>query len=243
MIDGLNRWAARDGRLSQQAYILTFMLPVLVTAALTASMFTNPGLFAMLGPVGIYGPALGWLLLMGVGDALNIKRYHDLGHSGRLYRLCRPGIVVLPLLAFALDFLIPAQLASAGDMEATLHLISESLAPTIDPAPLALLVLTAAGVVINVAYLSLMPGQSGPNEYGPDPRGDAGAPDTGAWAAKTAPGEDPVQRALREYQQRALEGVGGIAPRSSAPGVAPRAAASPPAGFKPVAGATFGKKR
>jgi uncharacterized membrane protein YhaH (DUF805 family) len=236
LLNLFNRGAAPTGRLGQQGYVLMFTLPFLLTLALSASMFSNPALFAALGPVGIYGAAAGWLLLMGVGDALNIRRYHDLGHSGRLYRLCRPGVVV-PLLAFALDFLIPAQMASAGDMEATLHLISESLAPTIDPAPLALLVLTVAGVAVNVVYLSLTPGQRGPNEYGPDPRGDVGAPDNGAWASKAAQGEDPVQRALREYQQRAPEGA--AAPRSATP----RAAANPPAGFKPVVGATFGKKR
>ncbi len=239
-MDVLNRWAGRDGRLGQRGYVLTFTLPFLATLALTASIFTNPALFAALGPVGIYGTALGWLLLLAMGDALNIRRYHDIGYSGRLYRLCRPGVVVLPLLAFALDFLIPAQMASMGDMEATPHLISESFAPSIDPAPLALLVITVAGVVINVGYLSLMPGQEGPNDYGPDPRGLAGVP-PGAKGQAAGPvtGEDPVERALRDYRQRTAQDAGGFA----SPASARRPSVVQAASFRPTSGATFGKKR
>lgn len=193
-----------EGRLSQQAYVLFFTLPFMMTLALTASMFVAPDMFARLGEVGIYGAALGWLLLMALGDALNIKRYHDLGHSGRLYRLCRPGIVVLPLLAFVLDFFIPAQMASLGDMEATMHLVGQAMAPTLDPAPFALLALTVVGVTINVVYLSLMPGQAGPNDHGPDPRGGVSVPGATAAPAKrdAAAGEDdPVKRALAAYQR------------------------------------------
>ncbi len=169
-------WVSGEGRLSQRGYVLTFALPFLATLAFTTGMFVSPDGFATLGVAGIYVTALGWLLVMALGDALNIKRYHDLGHSGRLYRLCRPGIVVLPLLAFALDFLIPSQMAATGDMNATLHMIAESVSPTMDPAPTALLAITVAGVAVNVAYLSLMPGQRGPNEHGPDPLGTLDRP-------------------------------------------------------------------
>lgn len=228
-----------EGRLSQQAYILCFTLPFLVTLALTAMMFISPPWFAQLGIVGVYGAGLGWLLLMALGDALNIKRYHDLGHSGRLYRLCRPGIVVLPLLAFALDFFIPAQMASAGDMDATMHMINQAMAPTLEPVPFTLLALTVAGVAINVGYLSFMPGQAGPNEHGPDPRGGAGhvpgVVASGRGDAET--GDDPVKRALAEYHKQ-----------QAAPKPQARAAAQ---GTRPVtasssvrqAPATFGRKR
>ena len=226
MKDVLDRWVAREGRLSQLGYVLTFTLPFLATLGLTVAMFTAPNMFGALGPVGIYGLAFGWLLLMAVGDALNIKRYHDLGHSGRLYRLCRPGVVVLPLLAFVMDFFIPAQLASAGDMEATLYLIGESLAPTIDPVPLALLVITVAGVAVNVGYLSLMPGQDGPNEYGPSPLGGAASPGIVPGARGQSSESDPVKRALADYQARQQA-----------------AARLPVASARPAAGGTFGKKR
>lgn len=208
-----------EGRLSQQAYILCFTLPFMATLALSVAMFLAPEAFAMLGPFGRYGVALGWLLLMALGDSLNIRRYHDLGHSGRLYRLCRPGIVVLPLLAFALDFLIPAQMASLGDLEMQLHMVSEAISPTMHPVAVALLGLTAAGVAINVGYLSLMPGQAGPNAHGPGP-GAAAVP---GGAAPVAAGDDPVKRTLAEYQARQAQ------------------AAKPAA--TPAGPASFGKKR
>lgn len=225
---GTSKWPSHAGRLSQQAYVLTFTLPFLATLALTASMFTAPEQFATLGSFGIYGVALGWLALMALGDAQNIRRYHDLGNSGRLYRLCRPGIVVLPLLAFALDFLIPAQLASGGDLDATLHLIGQAMSPTIDPVPMALLGLTVAGVAINVGYLSLMPGQQGSNAHGPSPRSEAAVAGV-SMAPDNA--DDLVSRALADYHARQKPAV-------AAP------AAKRPAHPAPVAPAgSFGKKR
>ena len=225
---GTGKWPSHAGRLSQQAYVLTFTLPFLATLALTASMFTAPEQFAALGPFGVYGAALGWLTLMALGDAQNIRRYHDLGNSGRLYRLCRPGIVVLPLLAFALDFLIPAQLASANDLDATLHLIGQAMSPTIDPVPMALLGLTVAGVAINVGYLSLMPGQPGPNAYGPSPRGEAAVVGV-AMTADNA--DDLVNRALADYHARQQPAVAAPAAKRLS-----QSAPAAPAG-------SFGKKR
>lgn len=195
-----NHRMSSEGRLSQRAYVLAFTLPFLFTLALSVSMFTAPKIFDLLGVFGIYGVALGWLLLMALGDALNIKRYHDLGHSGRLYRLCRPGVVVLPLLAFALDFFIPAQMATTGDVEMQLYMISEAISPTMHPVTIALLGLTLVGVTGNVLFLSLMPGQQGPNEHGPSPMGATAVP--GAGATMDAGGDDPVKRALAEYQAR-----------------------------------------
>jgi hypothetical protein len=135
--------------------------------------------------------------------------------------------VVLPLLAFALDFLIPAQMASAGDMEATLHLISEAMSPTIHPVALALLVLTAAGVAGNLLYLSLMPGQAGPNQYGPDPRDGVAAP--GVTPIKSS-ADDFVDRALADYHARQKSAA--VAPASARPAQA-----------APGPAASFGKKR
>lgn len=223
-----------EGRLGQRAYVLFFTLPFLATFGLTAAMFTSPNLFAALGQFGTYGVALGWLLLLALGDALNIKRYHDLGHSGRIYRLCRPGVIVLPLLAFALDFFIPAQMASLGDVEMQFHMISESISPTMHPVAISLLVLTVAGVAVNVAYLSLMPGQQGPNEHGPSPTcgtglfGGNGPVAKASGAAATS--DDPVKRALADYQARLAQ--------AARTGAAPR-----PAGPASAGPSSFGKKR
>lgn len=225
-----------EGRLSQRAYVLMFTLPFVATLALSAAMFTSPNLFAALGQFGTYGVVLGWLLLLALGDALNIKRYHDLGHSGRLYRLCRPGVVVLPLLAFALDFFIPAQMASLGDVEMQMHMINEAMSPTMHPVAISLLGLTVAGVAANVAYLSLMPGQPGANAHGPSPGGGSFIPGAGAagGAMPAVPDDDPVKRALADYQARqaaAAKPAGG------------RSGAAASTGARPTGGATFGKKR
>ncbi len=222
----LDNWISRDGRLSQRGYVLAFVFPFAAAAILTWACLT--GKAGQLSSPLLQMCSLAWVFLLAMGDALNIKRYHDLGHSGRLYRLCRPGLVVLPLLAFVLHFFIPAQMASAGDMGALAYLIGQEFAPSIGPVPMALLVLTFAGVALNVAYLSLMPGQAGPNAHGPDPRGLAAKPGLGPTLAG-AGDDDPVKRALAEYQQRMARG-----PQPSTVSTAPQGAA---------AARGFGKKK
>ena len=85
------------------------------------------------------------------------------------------------------------------------------------------------GVVGNVIYLSLMPGQQGPNAYGPDPRG--GMPVPGATAiSRENSGDDPVKRALADYEARQK--------------AAARPVVNPVVNsVRPTGGATFGKKR
>ena len=224
-----------EGRLSQRAYVLMFTLPFVATLALSAAMFTSPNLFAALGQFGTYGVALGWLALLALGDALNIKRYHDLGHSGRLYRLCRPGVVVLPLLAFALDFFIPAQMASLGDVEMQMHMINEAMSPTMHPVAISLLGLTVAGVAANVAYLSLMPGQPGANAHGPSSGGGSFIAGAVGGAMPAVPDDDPVKRALADYQARQAAAK----PTAGRSGAAAMRPASPQASGS----ASFGKKR
>ncbi len=196
----LDRWVSSEGRLSRQGYLLGFILPVLMMAGLTAAMIV--GWLDFL-PIGVFNlMVFGWLILLFVlGDAMNIRRYHDIGNSGRLYRLCRPGIVVLPLLAFAIDFLIPAQMASSGDVQAMMHMIDEMVAPTMHPIAIALLVLPAAAAVFNFAYLVAMPGQAGPNDFGPPPTAGRGAaPAHGVRHVDSD--DDPVKRALADYHAR-----------------------------------------
>ena len=167
---------------------------------------------------------------MATGDAHNIRRWQDLGSSGAMYRMMRPGVVLLPVLAFALQFLVPAQLASAGDMEALAFMMGMEFGGIgWQPAPLALLAVTFVGVVANVTYLSLMPGQQGPNAYGPDPRG--GMPVPGATAvSRENSGDDPVKRALADYEARQK--------------AAARPVVNPVVNsVRPTGGATFGKKR
>ena len=218
----------RVGRMTQSAYILGFVLPFVAVMGLSWLMFVGaPGL---LGTPGHYVLAIGWTVVMATGDAHNIRRWQDLGSSGAMYRMMRPGVVLLPVLAFALQFLVPAQLASAGDMEALAFMIGMEFGGVwLQPAPMALLAITFVGVVGNVIYLSLMPGQQGENAYGPDPRG--GMPVPGATAISRDNSEDdPVKRALADYEARQK--------------AAARPAVNPVVNsVRPTGGATFGKKR
>lgn len=192
----------RAGRVSQSDYILRFVVPFVVMIGLTwLAFFGAPGLLGMLGA---YLVPLGWTVLFTTGDAYNIRRWNDLGSSAALYRLLRPGLVILPILAFALQFLVPAHLAMAGDLEALAFLIGMEFGGIVlQPAPLAFLAITFAAVTANVLYLSVTPGQQGANAYGPDPHGDPLMP-VGK-AAPTRPGsvdDDPVKRALADYHAR-----------------------------------------
>lgn len=222
---------APEGRLSQQGYIVSFALPFIAVILASSASFT--GMMGEAGSLVMQVCALGCTVLLAFGDAMNIRRYHDLGYSGRLYRLCRPGIVILPVLAFVLQFLVPAQMATAGDLGVLASLMNQEVAPSMGLAPSALLAITFAGVTLNLAYLSLMPGQAGPNAYGPDPNNGIAAmpgviPATGSDAA---PDNDPVKRALAEYQARQAA--------AAKPAVAQTPGAVRPSGSV----ATFGKKR
>jgi uncharacterized membrane protein YhaH (DUF805 family) len=179
--------------------------------------------------------AIGWLVYLTTMDAQNIRRYHDLGSSGSLYQLMRPLLVILPLIAFALQFLIPAQLASVGDMGALAFLMQQEVAFHMSPVPLAVMALWFVALVSNIVYLAVMPGQPGANTYGPAPGqggGQGGGPGGGAFlsASGAASGDgDPVARALAEYKANLAK------PQP------PRATAVP---ARPgQAGATFGRKR
>lgn len=223
-----DRLKSSEGRLSRQGYLLGFIVPVLAMAALTAAMIIGWLDFLPIGVINVM--ALGWVILLFVtGDAMNIRRYHDIGNSGRLYRLGRPFVVGMPILAFLIDFFIPAQMASTGDMTAQLHMISEMISPTLSPITIALLVIPAAAVAFNFFYLIAMPGQPGPNDSGPPP-GLTDAPGVArAWAENTPTGggDDPVKRALADYQTRQAK--------------AAHAAAS--SGMQAAPAGAFGKKR
>lgn len=198
----LKPFTTRAGRVSQSAYILGFVVPFVLVAGLTWLMFFGaPGL---MGTPGHYVVALGWTVLMATGDAHNIRRWNDLGNSGALYRLLRPGIVLLPVLALVLQFVLPAHMAMAGDMQALAFMIGmEFGGVSWQPAPLALLVITVVAVTGNVLYLAIMPGQQGPNAYGADPHGDPLPVPGGSKTPAGGGGEDdPVKRALADYQAR-----------------------------------------
>lgn len=219
-MDVLKKFMSKDGRLSRKGYVLCFVLPgaALLASTVASFWFVPPLVF---GP-GLQVLSLGWVVYLSTIDAQNIRRYHDLGNSGGLYRAMRPLVVLLPILAFALQFLIPAQLASAGDMEALAFLIGQEVAFRMSPIPLAVMVLWFVGILANIVYLAVTPGQTGPNAYGPDPDGGAGV------FLPTAGTDDPVERALGEYRARLAQ------PQP----VSARTTASPP---KPAG--SFGKKR
>jgi len=224
----------RAGRMSRSAYLRGFVLPFIAVISLTwLLMIAAPGL---LGAPGYGLVALGWLLILSTGDACNIRRWNDLGRSAVLYRLLRPALVLLPLLAFAMQFLVPAHLAMAGDMDAFAFLAGMMVGGvSLQAAPLGLLALTLTAMLANIIYLSVMPGQAGTNLYGPDPRGDRVVPGGVLGIRSVADTEDdPVSRALAAYNRQRMAG----APGRTRPGTG----VGHPAASQRSPGA-FGKKR
>lgn len=199
-MDLLNKFISSDGRISRGAYVKTFVAPFAVLLGLTALAFFLP--IKMTGALPSSIVILAWTVFLATADAQNIKRWHDLGDPGRLYKLLRPGVVLLPVLALALQFIFPAFAAMSGDADALFFMINQDLGGVkFGAIPLALFAVTAVGVIGNVAWLSITPGQSGPNDHGPDPRFVLGMPGFGG--AKPAAGDDdPVKRALADYQAR-----------------------------------------
>lgn len=198
-MDAFRDWKRGEGRLSRKGYILYFLVPGAALLAATWLTFTIwPQVLS--GATAMF-MALPWVVYLATADGQNIRRYHDIGHSGRWYRVLRPGLVVLPVLALILNFVLPAHMAMAGDMQALAYMIGQDMNGfSFGPIPTALFALTLAGVAYNAIYLSVMPGQAGPNEYGPDPNGGATLP--GFEAAPPSADNDPVKRALADYQAR-----------------------------------------
>ncbi len=220
----LKDWTSGEGRLSQKGYALYFLAPgaALIGATWLAFAFA-PGLFGSSGAIVLIAP---WMLFLAITDGQNIRRYHDIGNSGRLYRLLRPLVVVLPLLALFLNFVLPAHMAMAGDMQALVYMMGQDMNGfSFGPIPMALFGLTLAGMIYNVGYLAAMPGMQGPNDYGPDPRSGANLPGIMKPAATEA--DDRVERALAQYQaQQNKPATPMIKPMRNGP-----------------AGASFGRKR
>ena len=225
-MEALKTWTSSEGRLSRKGYALCFLLPGAGLIVFTwLVMAAAPDLFGDMPAVLFVAP---WLAFLFTTDAQNIKRYHDIGNSGRLYKILRPLVIVLPLLALLFQFILPAHMAMAGDVEALGYLIGQDLNGwQLGPIPAVMIVLTLLGMVMNVVYLSIMPGKNGPNDYGPDPLSGVSLP--GVMAAPAAGGDnDPVKRALAEYQAR--QALAAKRPR----GVAPASGSAP---------AAFGRKR
>lgn len=217
-------WTSGEGRLSQQGYALYFLAPGAALIVATWLVFAfAPNLLGSSGSVILIAP---WMFFLAITDAQNIRRYRDIGHSGRLYRLLRPLVVVLPLLALFLNFVLPAHMAMAGDMQALVYMMGQDLNGfSFGPIPLALFGITLAGMVCNVGYLAAMPGMQGPNDHGPDPRSDVKLP--GFVKPATTEADDPVKRALAQYQaQQQKPAASMVTPMRNGP-----------------AGASFGRKR
>jgi uncharacterized membrane protein YhaH (DUF805 family) len=200
-MDKVNAWVSKNGRLSRKGYVLFFVAPL---AGLVA--FTWLTLIAGAAAINDAIPAalfvLPWMAFLATADAQNIKRWHDLGSTGAIYTLGRPFVILLPITALAVEYLLPGLMASAGDMGALSYVIAREFGgASFGPAPLAMFGLTIVAVIGNIVYLAAMPGQRGPNSFGPDPLFGASVPGFPAAKADDA-ADDPVKRALAEYQAR-----------------------------------------
>lgn len=223
----LNAWVSSEGRLSRKGYIQFFVAPLVALSLFTwLTWVAAPDLFGGMPAVFFTLP---WMLFLATSDAQNIKRWHDLGVSGALYKLARPFIVILPFGAMVLQFILPSFMAMSGDYGALAFLIGQDLGGWhFGPVPMSMFAITIIGVVGNIAWLAGMPGKSGPNEFGPDPLGGAHVPGFSATAA--ADGDnDPVKRALAEYQARQVQQA--------------KPAAAMITQVRPAPGSSFGRKR
>ena len=117
----------------------------------------------------------------------------------------------------------------SGDYGALAFLIGQDLGGwRFGPVPMTMFAVTIVGVIGNIAWLSAMPGQRGPNSFGPDPM--AGAQVPGLTTAQQADAnDDPVKRALADYQARLAKQA--------------KPAAAMVTQVRPAPGGTFGRKR
>jgi uncharacterized membrane protein YhaH (DUF805 family) len=198
-MEKLNAWISSEGRLSRKGYALLFLTPLAALVGFTwLAWIAAPNIFGGT-PAALL--VLPWMLFLKTADGQNIKRWHDLGSSAAIYKIARPLVVLLPVLAMVVEFVLPGFMATAGDLGALSYVMAREFGGiSFGPLPLALLGLTFVGVVGNITYLAAMPGQRGPNSFGPDPLSGVKLP--GLAAAKTDEIDDPVKRALAEYQAR-----------------------------------------
>jgi uncharacterized membrane protein YhaH (DUF805 family) len=214
-MEKLNAWVSSEGRLSRKGYALLFLAPLAVLTVFTwLTWVAAPGFFGGM-PSSLF--VLPWMAFLATADAQNIKRWRDLGNSAAIYKLMRPLVILVPVLAMVVEYVLPAFMASSGDMSALSYVVAREFGGlSIGPVPLAMLGLTAMTVIGNIAYLAAMPGQRGPNSFGPDPASGAKLP--GFASAKTHETDDPIKKALAEYQARSARPSAMITQVRPAPG-------------------------
>jgi uncharacterized membrane protein YhaH (DUF805 family) len=221
-MEKLNAWVSSEGRLSRKGYALLFLSPLAALVVFTwLAWIAAPDVFGGMQAALLVMP---WMLFLKTADAQNIKRWRDLGNSAAIYKIARPLVVVLPVLAMVVEFVLPGFMVISGDMGALSHVMAREFGGiSFGPLPLAMLGLTFVGVIGNITYLAAMPGQSGPNSFGPDPLSGVKLP--GFAAANTDEIDDPVKRALTEYQARSARPAAMVTQ------------------VRPTPGGGFGKKR
>jgi uncharacterized membrane protein YhaH (DUF805 family) len=215
-MDKLNAWVSKEGRLSRKGYALLFLAPLAGLVVFTwLALIAGPGAFSAAAPAALF--VVPWMLFLATADAQNIKRWHDLGSSAAIYKIGRPLVVLLPMLAWAVEAVLPGLMVSAGDLDALSYVMAREFnGITFGPLPMAMLSLTFVAVIGNITYLAAMPGQRGPNSFGPDPLSGAKMP--GFAATKADEADDPVKRALAEYQARSARPAAMVTQVRPAPG-------------------------
>lgn len=200
MIDRLNQLVSKKGRISRNGYIQAFVIPLAVMVGVTwLALLAFPAVFGGVSSLLFIAP---WMMLFATADAQNIKRYHDLGNSARIYRLMRPIVMAAPVVALIVQFVLPAHMAMMGDAPSLIQMIGFDMNPGLGTMPTVVIFLTIAAILSNTAYLACMPGQKGPNGHGPDPLSGVTLPGVKAAASGDS---DPVKRALAEYQARVAQ--------------------------------------
>ena len=164
-----------DGRVTRKDFWLRWVLDyvglVVLAAIIDAIAFS--AMTARLGGNGPIGTILGFVLLW-PSFAVAAKRFHDRGMSGwwpLWLFLASFALTIAIIVGFFMSGIDPEALA-AGVVPAVEELNSNGLA-VMGISSLALLALALFQLVV----LGFLPGQEGPNKYGPDPlRPELGQP-------------------------------------------------------------------
>lgn len=135
-----------DGRMSRRQFWLCW-LAVVASCGVIALVPAARGL-AFLVPL--------WPLL-----ALSVKRLHDLGRPARLaavpFAVILAGLVIQLCYFAVLAYFVIAQSAALDVLSVMVWVVAVNL-------------LAAVLNLIYLLWIGLLPGQKGPNAYGPDPR-------------------------------------------------------------------------
>jgi uncharacterized membrane protein YhaH (DUF805 family) len=175
----IGQWFSFRGRIGRKTFWLGYVLPIFVASIVANTLDLALGLAPELSADAVPADAMTMAPISGVVSLLSlwpmlagsIKRLHDRNRTGWWIGAFYLATAAVGMIAFVM---------LAGVAAALYEMRRDGAAPEI--APVAILVIVAAGLVISGFALWLfietafLRGTLGPNRFGPDPLGGAGGP-------------------------------------------------------------------